>query len=229
MHCAFECGHDLRQNDSMLHLDTPPTMTRKRKKSDTTRERILAAAHRVFAEKGYNDARLSDIATAANTQAGAMYYYFDSKDALVEALMHRNVEHGQRTTSEKLRALPAAASYQERLLTVARASLASFVGEEDDKIVVYLRILNQVPAEIRKRMLTHAVDARHFAEDLIREGQAAGELRQDINPTIVSLMLMSNLIWCQEWFFLSPKHSLDELAEEMIKTLALGIQARDGS
>ncbi len=213
----------------MLQSTKTPAIPRKRKKSDTTRERLLEAAHRVFAEKGYNAARLSDIATAANTQAGAMYYYFESKDALVEALMHRNVEHGQRTTSAKLRALPNTVSYQERLLTVARASLASVVGEEDDKIVVYLRLLNQVPAEIRKRMLTHAVDSRHFTEDLIREGQAAGELRQDINPTIVSLMLMSNLIWCQEWFFLSPKHSLDELAEEMVKTLWLGIQARDSS
>ena len=55
------------------------------KKSDATRARILDAANRVLREKNYSTARLADIAKAAGTHAGAMYYYYESKEALVEA------------------------------------------------------------------------------------------------------------------------------------------------
>ncbi len=55
-------------------------------RSRATRARILTAAERIFAEKGYDGARLSDIAAAAGCSVGTMYFRFKDKDALFLAI-----------------------------------------------------------------------------------------------------------------------------------------------
>jgi len=51
-------------------------------RSQATRERLLAAAEKVFADKGYDGAKLSDIAEEAGVSVGAVYFRFKDKDAL---------------------------------------------------------------------------------------------------------------------------------------------------
>lgn len=55
-------------------------------RSRETRARIFEAAEEVFAEKGYEGARLSDIAEAAGCSVGAVYFRFKDKDALFSAI-----------------------------------------------------------------------------------------------------------------------------------------------
>ena len=197
------------------------------KKSDATRARILDAANRVLREKNYSTARLADIAKAAGTHAGAMYYYFESKEALVEELLNRNATRSWRYVEEKVASLPPTATHRERLITAARASLSNVLGEESDEVIVHMRLLNEIPAEMRARLLSHARISRHFVRDLIRNGQKAGDFRPDINPTVVALMLFSNLVWAYDWFRPSAHHSIDELAHDMCHILLSGIEQRD--
>jgi AcrR family transcriptional regulator len=51
------------------------------------REDILTAARRVFAEKGYHDTTMADVARAAQLSYGLVYWYFESKETLFIALM----------------------------------------------------------------------------------------------------------------------------------------------
>src|SRR5579875_3125975 len=68
-----------------------------------TRERLLKAAAGVFAERGYDGTRVSDIAAAAGVSNGAMYAHFTSKaELLAEALR----AHGRRLLAEALAADP---------------------------------------------------------------------------------------------------------------------------
>ncbi len=60
-------------------------MPRSALKSEETRQRILAAALRVFREHGFDAATMREIAAAADVAVGAAYYYFASKDAIVMA------------------------------------------------------------------------------------------------------------------------------------------------
>jgi AcrR family transcriptional regulator len=49
-------------------------------------EQILRAARKVFVEKGFENARMTDVASAAGLSKGAVYFYFDSKQSLIRAL-----------------------------------------------------------------------------------------------------------------------------------------------
>jgi AcrR family transcriptional regulator len=58
----------------------------RQERSRETRERLLAAAERAFAENGYDGAKLSDIAKAAGVSVGAVYFRFKDKEALFQAI-----------------------------------------------------------------------------------------------------------------------------------------------
>ena len=55
-------------------------------RSRVTRERLLAAAEKVFADEGYDGAKLSDIAEEADVSVGAVYFRFKDKDTLFQAI-----------------------------------------------------------------------------------------------------------------------------------------------
>ena len=56
-------------------------------RSEATRQKIIAAAVELFSETGYADAGLGDIIEGAELTKGALYYHFDSKDALAAAVI----------------------------------------------------------------------------------------------------------------------------------------------
>src|ERR1700722_14813034 len=76
-----------------------------------TRERILAAAERLFAERGYTGVSMPAIAAAAGITAGAIHKHFESKEQLFFTIVRRAVEAAPTTTAaEGLDGAPALAA-----------------------------------------------------------------------------------------------------------------------
>src|ERR1700761_1833754 len=61
------------------------------RRKDARAPEILEAALAVFAEKGFAAARLDDVAARAGITKGTIYLYFDSKQALFEALARQSI------------------------------------------------------------------------------------------------------------------------------------------
>ena len=84
-------------------------MARRARQARTEEERqareaaIRAAALDVFVEKGFAEARLDDVATKAGVAKGTIYLYFDSKEALLEALVRAAVSGPISDFAAKLR------------------------------------------------------------------------------------------------------------------------------
>src|ERR1700747_502794 len=67
--------------------------------SDRTRSAILAAAERLYAERGFGEVTLRDIVAAADVNLAAVNYHFGSKDELIAELFpHRSIQ----TSGERL-------------------------------------------------------------------------------------------------------------------------------
>src|SRR5690349_13558588 len=60
-----------------------------RRNASDTRERILAAAFREFADKGLDGARVDEIAARAGVNKGMLYHYFGNKERLFQAALER--------------------------------------------------------------------------------------------------------------------------------------------
>jgi AcrR family transcriptional regulator len=72
-------------------LKTPRRLTRQQQKAET-RDRLLEAARRVFARRGFHKASVSEVATEAGFTVGAVYAHFESKDDLFLELLEQHVE-----------------------------------------------------------------------------------------------------------------------------------------
>ena len=72
----------------------------------SSRERLLEAAAKVFAARGYEAASVDEIATAAGLSKGAVYWNFSSKDELFHALLEERIDRQIEETAEILRSAP---------------------------------------------------------------------------------------------------------------------------
>ena len=71
----------------------------------TSREQLLDAAARVFAERGYRGASVDAIAAAANVTKGALYWNFESKADLFFSLLEERVDQRLRVLVEQTQAI----------------------------------------------------------------------------------------------------------------------------
>jgi len=193
-------------------------------KSQLTRQRIIDAAARVFATRGYAHTRLSDIALEAGSHAGGIYYYFASREALVDEVMRIATQRSIDQLEAALGALPASATAAERIIAAVTTQLAGIM-ENDAYNIAHNRIHAQIPEDLRAR---HAPLLRqYFAiwRRMIADGQASGEIRADIDAAVLRLALSGSIQWATEWA--NTEHgSPDVLARKMAAIFLNGILAR---
>lgn len=84
----------------------------RKEKSDKTIERILTAARKIFAEKGYNGAHVDEIAEAAGVNKATIYYQIGDKDTLYASVIHQVLGN---TAQDIAAAVGRAGSLEEKL------------------------------------------------------------------------------------------------------------------
>src|SRR6266850_2575598 len=81
-----------------IHSVTPVAAASRRNRPDPAtgakRDAILRAAIDVFAERGFFNAQVADVARAAGVAAGTVYLYFRSKDDLLVSIFDRSMRDG---------------------------------------------------------------------------------------------------------------------------------------
>jgi TetR/AcrR family transcriptional regulator, fatty acid metabolism regulator protein len=151
------------------------------------RGRILAAAVRVFARDGYHTSRVGDIAEEAGVAHGLLYHYFPSKEQVLATVFRENwavlLEAFRRIAESPEPA-------EEKLRGIAKALLRSW-RIDPDLVTVMVREVARSPHlqgqvdEIGEAFLT--------IERVIAQGQAAGELRDDVEPRLASWIFYGGL------------------------------------
>src|SRR5438045_4913846 len=103
------------------------------------RDAILRAAIDVFAERGYFNAQVADVARAAGVAAGTVYLYLKSKDDLLVSIFERTMRE---TLAEGRAAVAAASDPAERLRLFARMHLG-MLGRDRNLAIVFQVELRQ--------------------------------------------------------------------------------------
>ena len=93
--------------------------------SDQTRTAILAAAERLYADRGFGDVTLRDIVAAANVNLAAVNYHFGSKDELIAELF---VTRSLATNRERLQRIAGGGRSRRRTRRDRRTSCARWSG-----------------------------------------------------------------------------------------------------
>ena len=173
-------------------------------KSARTRSRILNAAAHVLSVKGYAGTRLSDVAEYAELQAPAIYYYFASRDDLIEEVMYAGIAEMRKHLQGVLDALPPEASPIEKILAAVEAHLRHEL-ELSDYASASIRNGGQIPERLRTRQLKEEAAYGRIWRRLFDEARDDGELRDDLDVRHAQLLVVGALNWSVEWF--DPRRS----------------------
>lgn len=194
-------------------------------KLELTRLRILDAAAKVFSRKSYHLALLRDIAEEAGIHVTALYYHFDNKEQLVEAMMNRLATSGHERVLAAVEALPESATHRERIAAAARAQLASILVDRE-YMSAHARVLRQIPDEVLERHRAVLRQGFVFWRKLIKEAWKVGEIRKELDPTLATQILLGSLNWSAEWYRpgrLSP----DQIAMQTVALVFDGMAPRE--
>jgi len=146
--------------------------------SEVTRERIMKAAERLFAEGGYDGTSIRAIVAKAKVNQAAINYHFDGKDGLYREVLRvafRALTEHQLEHAEELRSM----SREEALLQFVRRQLQPLLGR--DEYSRHMRIFNweavQPTTVFRDLVAEEAAPFVGLAADLVRRFMPEAEQR----------------------------------------------------
>jgi len=178
-------------------------------KSARTRARILDAAAHVMSRKGYAGTRLSDVAEQAEIQAPAIYYYYSSREDLIEEVMFSGISQIREHVEGRLAELPAKTGPMERLLVAVEAHLR-YALEVSDYTNAAVRNAGQVPTELLSRYDAENTKYGKTWRSLVTAAHSAGLLRKDVDPRLGQMLVLGALNWTPEWWD-GKRNTVDEL------------------
>lgn len=176
-----------------------------------TRETILAAATREFADKGYDGGRVDEIALRAGIQKNVMYYYFGNKDRLFSAVLERAYE----TIRARQRDL------QLRHLSPVEGmrKLVIFTGWVWVQFPEFLRLLTSENIHEGRHVRASGAIPQLYdplletIDDLLARGAKAGVFRRGIDP--IDLYIS---IWALSAHYISNHHTFEAIFRKRLMT-----------
>lgn len=193
------------------------SLTPKTDRGTQTKEKIILAAERVFADLGYQEASVAKITNHAGVGQGTFYLYFGSKLEVFEELVYDLNRRVRRAMTEGARD---ATSRIER----ERAGFRAFFKFTADHPALY-RIIRQAEFVSPKALKHHYTKIVEGYQAGIAQAEAEGEF-SDLNPEVASWMLMGigELIGMR-WVLWSEDGEMpDEVFENMMRFIESGLQ-----
>jgi AcrR family transcriptional regulator len=157
--------------------------------SAETQQRIIDAARQCFAQYGYAKTTTKDIATAADITTGAIYHYFDSKQAVFAAV---STQVSELVLGEFGKAIDGRESFVERIRALFESAVN--LNARDPSLAAFSAVMPievQRHEEVREALGPRLLDSFRFFERLVDDARARGELAKDADRSAVVDMLVA--------------------------------------
>jgi TetR/AcrR family transcriptional regulator len=169
----------------MRTLHKPTARDARHHNSAATREAILEAAERIFADKGLEGARTEALAAAAGVNKALLYYYFESKEGLYRAVLEGYLADFNRHALEVLSALGSARSLLLRYINLN----FDFIGAHRHHGPLFQRMLMADEKDWVRVAREHGLPRLKALLKVIARGMRKGELqRMDAAHAAISLV-----------------------------------------
>ncbi|MBM4333867.1 MAG: TetR/AcrR family transcriptional regulator [Deltaproteobacteria bacterium] len=194
-------------------------------KEENKHQKIIKAAVKVFAEKGFYNARVSEIAKEANVADGTIYLYFKNKDDILISLFEEEfgklVENMRKEINKEKDAL-------QKIKRFAVSHL-SFVAKQQQLAEVFGVEVRQSSKFMKEYINKPFIEYLNLIRSVIIEGQEAGLIRKDLTPGIMKRAVFGALDEMSRYWVLSSKkkHSVDEAALQISDVFIWGMMSEE--
>jgi len=192
-------------------------LDREREPRGDVKKSMIHAARELFASKGYAETSVQEIVEAAGVTKGAFYYYFSSKDEVLE-LIHDEFLDYEISLVEELEKYGGTAP--ERLGSLVRDLIRSIIIYREN-VRVFFQEFDRLPeprkAEIEKRRRVY----QQHVEDIVRDGVRQGSFRSDLDPTVATLGIFGLANYTYRWIRSDGRLPADAVID-MLAQMAVG-------
>lgn len=179
----------MAKNERPFSEDAEAATSPKGRRSTDKRERILRAAIKVFARKGFYDTRVSEIAKAAGVADGTIYLYFENKDAVLISIFEDRIT---KLIAVLRREVDEAQTFEEKLRIVVERQLGLLEGQRDlaEVVTVNLRQSSKLLKQYAAPLFTEYLE---LIASVIALGQREGIVDPALSPRVVATGLWGAL------------------------------------
>ncbi|MBI2982243.1 MAG: TetR/AcrR family transcriptional regulator [Deltaproteobacteria bacterium] len=189
--------------------------------------RIIEAAIKIFAKKGFYNATIADVAKTAEVAEGTIYLYFKNKDDLLISIFEHSIDLFIQTVNKKLKEI-----------TDPKEKLRQFIGvhlklvEENPNLAQVLQIeLRQSSKFMKEYRGGKFGEYLHLVEGILIEGQKQGVFREDLNTHLLRRALFGAVDEIAlDWLLMKKKrYSLEDCAAQVSQMFIEGMARLDST
>jgi TetR/AcrR family fatty acid metabolism transcriptional regulator len=204
-----------------MNLELPIVVDESKASPDKYR-RIINAAIKVFAQKGFFHAKVADVARAADVADGTIYLYFKNKDDLLISIFEHSMEHFIKRAHEELDKIPAP---EERLRRFVELHLQTV--REFPQLSQVLQIELRSSAKFMKEYkATRFLEYLDFLSRIILAGQELGAFAREIDVALIRRSIFGAIDeLALEWVLSKNKRfELQEAGKHLANMILNGIK-----
>ncbi len=191
--------------------------------SEEKYHRILQAAITVFAEHGYFNSRVSDIAKKAKVADGTIYLYFKNKEQILMAALDSAFDSFMETAQHELATI---SDPREKLRRLAFLHLDRLGANRGLAMVVQTE-LRQSSKFLTDFSHRHMVAYFDLVRGIVREGQAAGHFRAEISDRIAVNCFFGSLdSLVTSWLLSEHEYQLAASTDGVVQLILAGLERR---
>jgi TetR/AcrR family transcriptional regulator, cholesterol catabolism regulator len=187
------------------------------------RDELLAIAAELFAQRGFKNTTVRDIADAAGILSGSLYHHFDSKESMVDEILSTfQTELFKRYDAIVGSGLDARAKVD----AVVRVSFEAIDQHHAEVAIFQNDSAYLMEFERFGYLREHNTRFREMWLDLLREGVESGVLRPDVDAELVFRFIRDTVWVAVRWYRPGGELSADQVADQYLSILLDGIAAR---
>lgn len=187
-----------------------------------SKDDVVAAAGRLFAERGYHGTSMRDLGRALGLHGSSLYAHIDSKEDLLVAVVERGARLFEATADA---ALATADTPHDRLLALIRGHI-DVVLDHRDEARTFLDEARSLDGDHRGDVVTARDRYEAIFRSAIAEGVATADFRSDVDVPVAAIFVLSMLNGVDRWFDDSGRLGRGELADLIHRTIIEGLAPR---
>ena len=184
-----------------------------------SKEDVIRAAGRLFARRGFHGTSMRELGGELGLLGSSLYSHVDGKNELLVEVIRSGAAMFQELAS---RVLDRGGSATDRLRRLIEGHVA-IVAEHIDEATTFLNEARFLPAE--ERSVIVAMRDRYEAayRQVVEEGVSAGEFRDEVDPALTAILVLSMLNAIDRWYRPEGPESPDAIAAHIQHLVLEGI------
>jgi AcrR family transcriptional regulator len=194
---------------------------------EITKKKILEAAAKCFSERGYTKTTMDKIAEEAGVSKGTLYWYFKSKEDLFVEL---KVRHIARVLKQLEELFAQKKTFDLKLMEAIAMYFSSLVPENREVARLnaeFLAEATKIP-KLNKMLRDQYERIQGLITSTIEEAIEKGELRKDIDPKLISMILLAMLDGLElQWGILEIDFDWERIKTTILDVLMRGLKPKE--